>query len=553
MTAEEREKLRKEAEARAKKYGIAFKEGKGHLTPPKGYPEDPDQYGDPVNYAYPIDREHIRAAIVYFNHEGQREAGGYTPEEWAIIGKRNAAAATKLLGAKYEYKNGKVVRVEPAGEIYAVQATISGEMRVEDVPLAPWANLEALKAGDPEPMEVVAEIPAGRSKRGWNYRPEALQAIVGEVMSQGLPGFLGHQKPEEVDHAFPTPVTHWVGALWKDGKAYFRGVVDKAASDLKRWIKANVVRTVSIFGVPKLQQVAGETQVVDYKPLSIDWTPLGRAGMPTAVVATGEMDEIAGELDGSHEELREALRTAAKALFGDGPGSYTWVRKVFDSYVIVEHEKDGLSKLYSIPYGVVDGEVKLGEKTEVVEKKTYEPVGEIYGGEGNMGWKELVKQLRAMLASGDVTLGQVVGEMGISADALAREMDDLKAAMEATDTLKKIKETLGVTGEMDVLDVAKKAKEAIETQAKAEHTKLVSDAVAEKVSGEMAQGLIIKMLDVPEDATKEKIAGEIDTLLADETVKAVIGKLYTDNPPVIGGSGGKGNEATTLRVKRQTI
>ncbi len=444
----------------------------------------------------------------------------------------------------------------PQGEITALAAYIAGEMAVSEVPLASWADIQALKAGDPEPMEVVVEVPAGKSKRGWNYKPEALKAIVGKIMSQGLPGFRGHQKAEDVDTAFPQPVTHWVGAKFDDktNKAYFRGVVDKSDPDLKRWIKAKTIRQVSIFGYPKLQKAAGETNVVGYKPLSIDWTPLGRAGMPTAVVATGEMaDEIAGELDGSHEELREALRTAAKALFGDGPGSYTWVRKVFDSYVIVEHEKDGLSKLYSIPYGVVDGEVKLGEKTEVVEKKTYEPVGEIYGGEGNMGWKELVKQLRAMLASGDVTLGQVVGEMGISADALAREMDDLKAAMEATDTLKKIKETLGVTGEMDVLDVAKKAKEAIETQAKAEHTKLVSDAVAEKVSGEMAQGLIIKMLDVPEGATKEQVAGEIDKLLEDETVKAAIGKLHIDKPPVIGGSGGKGNEATTLRVKRQTI
>ena len=170
-----------------------------------------------------------------------------------------------------------------------------------------------------------------------------------------------------------------------------------------------------------------------------------------------------------------------------------------------------------------------------------------------MGWKELVKQLRAMLASGDVTLGQVVGEMGLSAELLSGEMAELKEAADAVETLGKVKEALGVVGEMDVLDVAKKAREAIDAQVKSEYTKLVTDTVAEKVSGEMAQGLIIKMLDVPEDATKEQIAGEIDTLLADETVKAAIGKVYTDKPPVIGGTGGGGNETTTLRVKRQTI
>jgi len=468
VTSEEREKLRKEAEARAKKYGISFKEGKGHLTPPKDYPDNPEQYGDPVNYAYPIDKDHIRAAVAYFNHEGQREAGGYTPEEWAIIGKRIAAAVSRLLGGKYEYKNGKVVCVEPVGEIYAVQAIVSGEMRVEDVPLAPWANLEALKDGDQEPMEVVVEIPAGKSKRGWNYRPEALQKIVGEVMSQGLPGFLGHQKPEEVDHVFPQPVTHWVGALWKDGKAYIRGVVDKAASDLKRWIKANVVRTVSIFGVPKLQQVAGEAHVVDYKPLSIDWTPLGRAGMPTAIVAVGEMDEI------------------------------------------------------------ING-----------------------GGQKNMNWKELVAQLKAMLTNKEVTLGQVAGEMGWKAQEIAGEIDSnwLKEVTGAVETLGKVKEALGVTGEMDVVKIAAEAKKAFDERTKAEKEKVIDEALKEKVAGEMAQALIKKMLVVPDDANKEQIAGEIDKLLADETIKSAIAKFYVDKPPVVGGS----KETTTLRVKRQAI
>ncbi len=114
-TAEERERLLEEREKRAKKYGIRPQEGRP-LTPPAGYPEDPELYGDPVNYAYPIDEEHIRAAIAYFNHEGQREAGGYSEREWEIIGERIAEAATKLLGRKYEYRNGKVVRVEEEEE-----------------------------------------------------------------------------------------------------------------------------------------------------------------------------------------------------------------------------------------------------------------------------------------------------------------------------------------------------------------------------------------------------------------------------------------------------
>lgn len=364
---------------------------------------------------------------------------------------------------------------EVVGETISLGARIAGEMQPGDIPLNPEVDLAALKSGDPDPMEIVVEVPAGLSKRKWNYKPAALQAIVGEVMNQGLPGFLGHQKPEDVDSQFPAPVTHWVGAKWDEetNKAYFRGVVDKAAADLKRWIKGKTIKTVSIFGIPKLQKAGGETNVVDYKPLSIDWTPLGRAGMPTAIVATGEMDdEVIGEI--------------------------------------------------------------------------------INGGEANMNWKELVEKLKAMLASNEVTVGQVVGEMGWQAQEIAEEIDAqwLKDVTGAAETLSKVGEVLGVSGEMSVLEVAKEAKKAMDEQARAEHEALVNEVLKEKVSGEMAQGLITKMLDAPEDATKEQIAGEIDKLLADETVKAAIGKLYTDKPPVIGGSG---KETSTLRVKRQTI
>ena len=398
----------------------------------------------------------------------------------ALAGARsepNLTPQQKRQAARHLLRHYRELELEPpeslaefVGEMASVQAVVSGEMKVEDVPLAPWADLQALKAGDPEPMEVVVEVPAGKSKRGWNYRPEALQAIVGEVMSQGLPGFLGHQKPEDVEHQFPTPVTHWVGALWKDGKAYFRGVVDKAAADLKRWIKAKTIRTVSIFGVPKLQQVGGETHVVDYKPLSIDWTPLGRAGMPTAVVAIGEMDEI---------------------LSG--------------------------------------------------------------GGQNPMNWKEIVAQLKQMLANKEVTVGQVAGEMGWKAQDIAGEIDAewLKEVTGAVETLGKVKEALGVTGEMDVLQAAAEARKALDEKVAAEREKLIDEVLKEKVAGEMAQALVKKMLQVPEGATKEQVAGEIDKLLDDETIKAAISKFYVDKPPIIGGSDNK--ETTTLRVKRQAI
>lgn len=346
---------------------------------------------------------------------------------------------------------------EAVGEAASIHALITGEMKPEDIPLAPGVDVNALKTGDTEPMEVVVEIPAGKSKRGWNYKPQALQKIVGEVMSQGLPGFLGHQKAEDVDTQFPQPVTHWVGGMWKDGKAFFRGVVDKSAPDLKRWIKSKVVNTVSIFGIPKLQQSAGEIEVVDYKALSIDWTPLGRAGMPTKVVSIGEMDEILG------------------------------------------------------------------------------------GGEITMTWREILAKLNAMRMNKEVTVAQIIGEMGLTAEQIAGEMDSkwLDEVKKAVETLGKVKETLGITGEMDVVALAKEAHTALEEKRKSDHGKLVDEAIGEKVSGEMAKDLLKRMLVVPANATKEQIAGEIDKLLGDEKLKETFSKLHTDKPSYVA----KGSEA----------
>lgn len=115
----EREKKRAARDARAKKYGIAAKEG-GNLTPPKGYPTSDADYGDPVNYRYPADAAHAKPALGYFNHEGQREAGGYSSQEWGIIGKRLAKLVSKHLEATYEYRAGKLQKKE--GKSLAVKA-----------------------------------------------------------------------------------------------------------------------------------------------------------------------------------------------------------------------------------------------------------------------------------------------------------------------------------------------------------------------------------------------------------------------------------------------
>lgn len=483
---------------------------------------------------------------------------------------------------------GEMSIISISGELSAFQATVASEMSVEDVPLAPWANLSELTKGDTDPLPVVVAVPTGKSKRGWNYQAQALQDIVNEVMAEGLPGFRGHQKPENIDSEFPEPATHWVGAkfdqeaLVKDkagnvigkGVAYFRGVVDKAQADLKRWLRAKVIRQVSIYGIPKLQKVKGETHVVGYKPLSIDWTPLNRSGMPTKIVAMGEIDVI-GEF--AHEELRTLLREAViKKLGINSDKDALWVANVWDDHVVVEHRSNGITKYYDFPYSVLDGEITLGEKKEVVPKQIYEPVGEMNngGGQTQMTWKEYVSKIKAMLQSGEVTVQQICGEMGWTAEQLARILDPdwvnkvtgemstmeeirktvtgdkpAEVIVKTFETLDKVKAALGAIGEMDVVEAATEAAKAVAEQKKAGFTAVVDGVIKEKVAGEMAQALVKKMLQVPEDATKEQIAGEIDKLLADETIKAAIGVMHIDSPPPVGNIGsGSGSGVVKKRT-----
>jgi len=311
--------------------------------------------------------------------------------------------------------------------LVGLAALICGEMAVQDVPLAQGVDLEALKAGDDDPLEVVVEVPAGKSKRGWRYTEQALRDIVGEVMSNTLNGFLGHQKPEDIDHQFPPPVTHWVGAMFQNGRAYFRGVIDAAAKDLKRWIRAKRVRQVSIYGAPTLRQTGGETQVIGYKPLSIDWTPLDRAGMPTRVVAVGEMDVIT---EGGDEHV----------------------------------------------------------------DKTMTP-------------QELLAKLREFLQSKQLNVSMIAGELGWQATEVARQIDEdwTKRVTGEMETLKKVREALGVPDDGDVVAAAKRARAGLEAQAKAEREKTIDKVLGEMVTSEPARPLIKRMLQVPETADEEAI------------------------------------------------
>lgn len=336
------------------------------------------------------------------------------------------------------------------GEMDALGASLSS-VKPSDIPLAQGVDLNYMKSMDKDPLEVAVEIPATKSKRGWNYKPESLKNIVDYVNANTLNGFLGHQKAEDVSTQFVPPVTSWIGAKMDGNKAYFRGLIDADAPQLKRWVRTGRIKEVSIFGFPKLKKNTGtgEMDVTGYNPLSIDWTPLHRPGMPTSIVSM-EMDSTLKNND----------------------------------------NKGGKS----------------------------------------MDFKELMQNLKGLLQTGTVTYKQVFGELGITKELIAGEMEDVKQAVSAKDTLDKVKDALSVTGEMDVVDVAKKAHEAVENVEKAGFQKIIDDTVKEKVAGEMAQNLVKKMLKVQEGATKEVISGEIDNILKDEFIKDLISQEHLDAP-----------------------
>lgn len=400
----------------------------------------------------------------------------------------------------------------PAGEMSPVMAgEVTGEMAVEDVPLAPWVTADMIRTlgGETDRMEVVVKVPAGKSKRGWFYTPKALQDIVGEVNTSGLPAFLGHQKPENVPHEFPTPVTHWVGAKWDPsvkphGAAFFRGVIDKAADDLKRWIKGRAIRQVSIFGMPTLATVGGEQHVVGYKPLSIDWTPLNRPGMPTEIVAiaAGEMDAIIpGTLPGDQYNP------------GGGTGTMNWKELARQ---ILQAIREGHTTL-----ALVAGEMGL------TEAQALEILQAVAGGQYSAmtGAVTAVGEMAAVLGLQDAKAGDVLAKV----KALREEATTLAGEMAG------IAVALGLSKDATPAEIKQKAaalRKEREDAAKAARDAMVDKVVGEMVVAEAARPLFKLLLgnyvdleQVTDEAALRKAAGE---MLEQPEVKAALQATFRE-------------------------
>src|SRR2546425_11103189 len=91
------------------------RKGAGGLGPPQGYPKDPEKYGDPANWKYPVHTPfHARAARRYFNEP--RNRAKYTPEEQAYIDKKINEALERF-GVAVKIKGGEIE--DEAGTIQA--------------------------------------------------------------------------------------------------------------------------------------------------------------------------------------------------------------------------------------------------------------------------------------------------------------------------------------------------------------------------------------------------------------------------------------------------
>lgn len=351
------------------------------------------------------------------------------------------------------------------GEMSDLQATISGEMRPMDIPLAPGVNIAALKLSDPDPMEVVVEIPSGVSTRKWVYGKVVVRQLADQLMQKAFAGFLGHQKPDDVAHEFPTPVTHWVGALYRDGKVYVRGVIDKSVPDLKRWVRANVINQVSIYGRMTTEERGGQTHVTSIELLSIDWVPLDRAGMATRVVAIGEQNTRGG-ISVPPEMKELTAEWSLTELFG-------------------ELRKQGVKPVQLI--GELGWDVKTLSKS--------------------MGWK----------------LEDVAGEIS------AEQWAELKKAQQAVGEMAEVYGLSKTSSVQELVSAVRASREAQKMAATLEHGKLVDRVIGEMVPAETARPLVKRMLQIATDADEATVKKTVGELLAADDVKKIIAEMFTSS------------------------
>lgn len=98
--ADRMEKVTAELKLRGERVGITWREG-SPLAPPQGYPSAWQSYGDPVHYAFPMEKALAGEQIAQYNLGKGRE--NYAPREWMVLGRRMARLASDVFGVTYKF------------------------------------------------------------------------------------------------------------------------------------------------------------------------------------------------------------------------------------------------------------------------------------------------------------------------------------------------------------------------------------------------------------------------------------------------------------------
>jgi len=112
-------------------------------------------------------------------------------------------------------------------------ASAPTKLKISDFVIPDTVDLDALTRGDDDVTHVIARFEAPTPSDA-----NVLTRLL-ELAQQGrLNGTAGHQDKATISTAFPTVKVHWISARL-DGQVFsFLGVIDAAARDEKRWVRA---------------------------------------------------------------------------------------------------------------------------------------------------------------------------------------------------------------------------------------------------------------------------------------------------------------------------
>jgi hypothetical protein len=131
---------------------IARREG-SPLRAPKDYPDDPDEYGDPANFNFPVDEKRHVQAVGRFNSGTGSEQ--YTPGERHNVGRRVARLASRF-GTQYAY-DPKEGQITPKKEVKKMEKLTPDQIKKLDAP----GLIAQLKAIRDQAADQVGKDPGG--------------------------------------------------------------------------------------------------------------------------------------------------------------------------------------------------------------------------------------------------------------------------------------------------------------------------------------------------------------------------------------------------------